>query len=118
MVAVQDGLLTSEAKQQSRYPNGTAGVSDTLTEDGHRILFDKYTRRISMLQRMAESVESLTTFGMGPIATSKVEIIRVVDADAGKICLDLDSPDRKLGRDGEYHADISRHDEEVYRDKL
>ena len=70
-----------------------------LTEDGHRMLFDKYTRRISVLQRMAESVESLTTFGMGPIVTSKGEIIRVVDADAGKICLDLDSPDRKLGRD-------------------
>ena len=78
-----------------------------LTEDGRRILFDKYTRRISVLQRMAESVESLITFGMGPIVTSKGEIIRVVDTDVGKICFDLDSPSRKLGRDGEYHADIS-----------
>jgi hypothetical protein len=78
-----------------------------LTEGSHRILFDKYTRRISGFQKMAESVESLITFGMAPIVTSRGEIIRVVDTDAGKICFQLDSPDRKFGRDGEYHADIS-----------
>jgi hypothetical protein len=77
------------------------------TEDGRRMLFDKYTRRISAVQRMAESVESAITFGMAPIVTSRGEVIRVVDAETGKICLELDSPDRMFGRDGEFHADIS-----------
>lgn len=78
-----------------------------LTPGGHRILFDKYTRRISGLQRIAESVESVLTFGMGPIVTSKGEVIRVIDTNTGKTCFDLDSPEHQLGRDGEFHADIS-----------
>jgi hypothetical protein len=77
------------------------------TADGHRLLFDHYTRRISALQRMAESVESEVTFGMAPIVTSRGEIIRVVDTESGKICFDLDSPNRLLGPEGEPHADIS-----------
>lgn len=78
-----------------------------LTQDGHRILFDHYTRRISALQRMAESVERVITFNNLPTVTSKGEIIRVVDTYTGKICFDLDSPDRMFGRDSKYHADIS-----------
>jgi hypothetical protein len=78
-----------------------------LTRDGHRMLFDHYTRRISTLQRIAESWERIITFNNGPIVTSKGEIVRVVDTYTGKICIDLDSPDRLFGRAGGYHADIS-----------
>jgi hypothetical protein len=78
-----------------------------LNEHGRRMLFDNYTRRIPFSQRMSESVESVLTLGMGPIVSSKGEIIRVVDTETGKICFDLDTPDHQFGRAGEYHADIS-----------
>ena len=83
------------------------GFRYRLTADGRRLLFDNYTRRLSAFQRMAESVERKITFGMAPIVTSKGEIIRVVDTASGKICFDLDSPDRPFGPEGEPHADIS-----------
>jgi hypothetical protein len=78
-----------------------------LSADGHRILFDNFTRRISALQRVVESVESVLTLGNGPVVTSRGEIIRVADTQTGKICLDLDTPDSQLGPPGGYHADIS-----------
>lgn len=71
------------------------------------MLFDHYTRRISMIQRMAESVERKITFNNAPIVTGKGEIIRVVDTYTGKSCFDLDSPDHTLGQEGHYHADVS-----------
>lgn len=83
------------------------GVRFGLTQKGHRLLFDKYTRRISRFQRIGESVESVLTLGMGPVVTSKGELIRVVDTNTGKTCFELDSPERKFGQDGEFHADIS-----------
>ena len=78
-----------------------------LSLDGSRMLFDYYTRRITVLQRMYEAFESLISLGMGPIITSIGEIIRVVDTTSGKVCLDVDSPDQGFGMAGEYHADIS-----------
>jgi hypothetical protein len=75
--------------------------------DGSRVLFDIYTRRISLLQRAYEFLESLVSLGMGPMIDSNGETIRVVDTTRGGICFELDSPDRLFGRPGEYHADIS-----------
>jgi hypothetical protein len=98
--------FTGKPRADIPEPDGW-GFRYGLTQDGHRILFDNYTRRISPLQRMAESVESVLTLGMAPTVTSKGEIIRVVDTDTGKICFDLDTPERLLGPAGEFHADIS-----------
>jgi hypothetical protein len=78
-----------------------------LSLDGSRMLFDYYTRRISVIQRMYESFESLISLGMGPIISSIGEMIRVVDTTNGRVCLDVDSPNRQYGLPGEYHADIS-----------
>jgi hypothetical protein len=77
------------------------------TQDGHRLLFDNFTRRISGLQRMGEAVEEVLTLGLGPIVQSKGEEIRVVDTNTGKTCFDLDNAEQQLGRAGEIHADIS-----------
>jgi hypothetical protein len=75
--------------------------------DGGRLLFDQYTRRISTAQRFGERIESAISLGMGPVVASRGEDIRVVDTVTGKMCFELDSPDRLFGIAGQYHADLS-----------
>ena len=71
------------------------------------MLFDNYTRTVPLSQRIAESIESVISLGMGPIITSNGETIRVVDTTTGKICFNLENRGQMFGNDGEYHADIS-----------
>ncbi len=83
------------------------GFRHGVSADGSRAVFDDFTRRIQVIQRISEFVESVLTFGMSPNIESIGEEVRVVDTNSGKVCFDLDSPDRQFGRAGEYHADVS-----------
>jgi hypothetical protein len=104
----KDRVVDFKGKQLSSMPARDGwGFRQGLSLDGNRVLFDDYTRRISMLQRIHERFEDLISLGMGVPVESKGEEVRVVDTETGAICFDLDSPDHLFGRDGEYHADIS-----------
>jgi hypothetical protein len=104
----KDRVVDFKGKQLSTMPARDGwGLRQGLSLDGNRVLFDDYTRRISVLQRVHEFFEDLISLGMGVPVESKGEEVRVVDTETGAVCFDLDSPDHQFGRAGGYHADIS-----------
>ncbi len=74
--------------------------------DGSRMLFDNYTRNVSVWEKVFETIVDALPFGGVP-EQSNGEVIRVVDTATGKICFHLESPNQLLGHVGGYHADLS-----------
>jgi hypothetical protein len=98
--------LNGKRKIKLPEPDGW-GFRYSQSNDGKRMLFDHYTRRVSSVQQVGEFFQAVVTFGAEPNEESTGEIIRVVDTTTGKVCLDLDRPTHQLGMAGEHHADVS-----------
>ncbi len=76
------------------------GFRHGWSADGGRLLFDRFTRRVSSGENVIDSV-----FG-GP-QPSNSETVTVISTRNGAVCFSLDSPGVLLGLAGSYHADIS-----------
>jgi hypothetical protein len=101
-------VLDFTGKERIIFPRGDGwGFRYGASAAGDRVLFDNFTRRISTSQRISEFFSSLVTLGMGPNIESKGEEVRVLDTRTGRICFDLDSPERQFGVAGQHHADLS-----------
>jgi hypothetical protein len=105
---VADRVIDFQGHEVTRLPQRDGwGFRYGQSADGSRVLFDNYTRRISFGEKLYESFTDLITLGMGIPTESKGELIQVVDTRTGGVCLEWDSPEKQLGRPGDYHADIS-----------
>lgn len=78
------------------------GFRHGWNQDGSRLLFDNFVRTVPFLTGLVESV----LHALGAPEEANSEIVRVINADDGKVCLDVVSP-TLLGREGSYHADLS-----------
>jgi hypothetical protein len=106
--------LNGTQSQRIHPPQGWGLRSHSWSSDGGRMLFDNYTRTVSVLQKATETFVAWATLGLGaPPEESNGEIIRVVDTTTGNTCFSWDSPGKFIGREGQHNADISPNGREV-----
>jgi len=85
--------------QRVRPPEGW-GFRHGWSADGSRLLFDHFIRTAPVWEKAFDRL-------LGVPEESNGEIIKVVDANTGGVCFDLESPSKRLGTAGGYHADLS-----------
>jgi len=90
--------------QRIQPPEGW-GFRHGWSSDGTRMLFDHFTRTVSALERAVEKVAD--GIGLAIPEESNGETIRIIDSLTGKVCVNLESPGKLMGRVGSYHADLS-----------
>jgi hypothetical protein len=74
------------------------------SSDGSRVLFDHYTRRASLLERVIDSIGSVLI----PVPEESTgETVTVVDTSTGQVCFRLGDSSLAFGTAGQMHADIS-----------
>ena len=73
--------------------------------DGTRLLFDLYRSSGSISNTLAGAVAGV--LGSVYAEQASAELIHVIDVATGAVCFALDSPNRLLGEQGGYHADLS-----------
>jgi hypothetical protein len=82
------------------------GVRIGQSDDGSRILFDRFTRHIGLLRNIGEYAVAFATLGVGvEDEVSNGEQVTVIDAPTGKPCFTWSSRSELLP-EGDYHADI------------
>jgi hypothetical protein len=89
-----------------RAPNGW-GWRRGWNEDGRRLIYDYYKRRVSFLRNARETAVAVATLGVGAVdEIANGETVRVVDTATGNICFEWNSPRLPEIAIG-YHADVS-----------
>jgi len=96
-----DGRVLRKLKSEDGW-----GFREGQTLDGSRLLYDRYTRHVSIGQRIKEDATAIATMGMG-VADEEAngEMVRVIDTVNGKQCFEWDGTAGILLA-GDYHADI------------
>jgi hypothetical protein len=75
-----DRVVDFNGTELLRIPNPDGwDARQGFSAGGTRVLFDNFTRRISALQRSAESVESALTRGLAPVEESKGEMMAIIN---------------------------------------
>ena len=81
-------LLVSQERPKGWSP--TAFERDRWSADGNRVLFNCWSRKVSLLRNAGELAIAFTTLGMGVgDQQDNREEIRVIDATSGRVCFDL-----------------------------
>ncbi|MGA2352925.1 MAG: hypothetical protein ABSG02_00415 [Terriglobales bacterium] len=76
------------------------------SSDGSRILYDRYTRHISLAQKAEEDAVAVVTLGVGVgDEGANAEMVQVIDTRSGKKCFEWNSRKNLLVA-GQFHADI------------
>jgi len=89
-----------------RPPNG-GGWRRGWSEDGRRLIYDYYKRRVSLLRNAGEIALAVATLGVGVMdEIDNSETVRVVDTVMGSTCFEWNSPTLP-GIPIGYHADVS-----------
>lgn len=71
------------------------------------MLYDQYTRHVSVFQRFGEYAVAIASLGLGVAdENSNGELVRVVDTTNGKICFEWHAT-KDMAEVGHYHADIA-----------
>jgi hypothetical protein len=105
----QSGLAVVNLKGKVLYrrkrPDGW-GFRIGQSDDGSRILFDRFTRHVGLLRNIAEGAVAFGSLGMGvEDEVSNGEQVTVIDSSIGRPCFTWSSRTELLP-EGDYHADI------------
>jgi len=103
-----DSIVDYQGNTLSRFraPSGW-GWRRGWSEDGRRLIYDHYTRHISLLRNAGETALAVATLGVGAVdETANGETVRVLDTATGKTCFEWNSP-KLPGIATGYHADVS-----------
>lgn len=66
------------------------GMGVQPSRDGSRLLFENYTRQVSLPRKIEESGEALLTLGMSADSnTNNRQAIRVINTQTGNVCFDV-----------------------------
>jgi hypothetical protein len=77
------------------------------SSDGTRLLYDRYTRHVSILQRTGEYAIALASIGFGAVdEKANGEFVRVIDTVNGRTCFEWRSS-AGIAEEGQYHADLA-----------
>jgi hypothetical protein len=89
-----------------RKPDGW-GIRLGQSSEGSRVLYDRYTRKVSLTRRISEDAVAVGTLGLGVAnEESNGELVRVIDMNSGNICFEWHQSNG-TAEEGFYHADIS-----------
>ena len=90
-----DQIITFDGKKIASIPEtrGFGGWDHRWSADQQRIVYDRITRDVPVLQRAAEILLAIVTLGIRQVNEApNGEIIRVLDVPTGRVCFDLTSP--------------------------
>jgi hypothetical protein len=84
------------------------GFRHGWSEDGSRLLFDHFTVTLPWAEKTFDRVFNSVFGRLGVINEEpNGEVVRVIDARSGGICVNIESPGKLFGPAGDYHADLS-----------
>lgn len=97
-----DGKVLRKLKK----PDRALGEKTTQSEDGSRLLFDSFTRRVGLAQTIKEDALVVPTLGMSADGyVPNGEVVRAIDTGSGKQCFEWYGTENLLAP-FEDHADI------------
>ena len=98
--------LKGAVLQTFKKPEGAMGERTRHSEDGARLLYDSFTRRVGVAQGVKEKAPEMATMGMSADGDApNGELIRVIDTRTGKACFEWYGNEKLLPPYAD-HADI------------
>jgi hypothetical protein len=98
--------FSGKVLRKLKKPNRALGEKTKQSEDGSRLLYDSFTRRVGPTQTIKEDALAVATHGLstdGDVPNG--EVVRVIDTGSGRSCFEWYGKEKLLPAFGD-HADV------------